>query len=590
MKNLKRVLALVTVLSMLLSVNAFAADGDEGEEEPEAVVVVISTNEESTEDDKSVTIPAEDDNGAAVMEAVKDIHDAIDNAADGSTVTITVGDGEGTLTNDGKGVLEENCENDEDEIELATLLSKETWTDEEKQFLIDTYSYDNDELIISKQLDKLMASGAAGDFIVGQNILETPESTSAVVQITTNGTLSSVGIHNATIAAPSSYLDAGERGKLIINGGDYIGEQGACVINVANGTVQIENGSFKGSVLVTGRLEDANGYIPVRGGALIINGGTFSQYTIETDGATKLAEQYGTDHAFSSYMVGFKNTATEGTVQISGGSFDKIDTLKDSYLVTDAESGLETILVYQRNGASDNMYTAVARSSLVDTYDLTAHETEGQATYYTITLKVVNEETGEEEIIEAPVYFYDDSSDDSSDDDTPAAPVTQTIEEEATPLAALPEAFTADDVASLAVDLGLAETVESYDFVAETTAETVSSVIESLTAGNENADAAAILTDAGITPESVVSREQFATVIYALAGTAGFDMTARADLAEKFTDADAVSAFAQEALEWAVEAGIYRGTSQTTLDPKSTLTYDQLILVVSRYLAMLNAQ
>ena len=118
----------------------------------------------------------------------------------------------------------------------------------------------------------------------------------------------------------------------------------------------------------------------------------------------------------------------------------------------------------------------------------------------------------------------------------------------------------------------------------------VAAVVESLTAGDDNADAAAILADAGINEGDEVSREQFATVIFALATAQGYDVTARADLSEKFTDAEAVSAFAQEALEWAVEAGIYQGVDVDLLDPQGMLTYEQLILVVSRYLAMISAQ
>ncbi|MEG1461446.1 MAG: S-layer homology domain-containing protein, partial [Oscillospiraceae bacterium] len=75
----------------------------------------------------------------------------------------------------------------------------------------------------------------------------------------------------------------------------------------------------------------------------------------------------------------------------------------------------------------------------------------------------------------------------------------------------------------------------------------------------------------GTNPTGDVTREQLVTMLWRYSGSP----TATADLS-KFTDADSVSAYAKQAMAWAVEKGIVSGTTATTLSPKSNAARAQL--------------
>ena len=54
-----------------------------------------------------------------------------------------------------------------------------------------------------------------------------------------------------------------------------------------------------------------------------------------------------------------------------------------------------------------------------------------------------------------------------------------------------------------------------------------------------------------------------------------------ADLSE-FTDGDQVSAYAEEAMQWAVGSGIVSGMGNGTLNPKGTATRAQVASMIQR--------
>ena len=54
-----------------------------------------------------------------------------------------------------------------------------------------------------------------------------------------------------------------------------------------------------------------------------------------------------------------------------------------------------------------------------------------------------------------------------------------------------------------------------------------------------------------------------------------------ADLSE-FTDGDQVSAYAEEAMQWAVGSGIVSGMGNGTLNPKGTATRAQVASMIKR--------
>ena len=60
-------------------------------------------------------------------------------------------------------------------------------------------------------------------------------------------------------------------------------------------------------------------------------------------------------------------------------------------------------------------------------------------------------------------------------------------------------------------------------------------------------------------PETPITREQLAAILYRFAQYKGLDVTARADLS-RFPDADKVSSYARDAMSWAVAVGLVNGS------------------------------
>lgn len=53
-----------------------------------------------------------------------------------------------------------------------------------------------------------------------------------------------------------------------------------------------------------------------------------------------------------------------------------------------------------------------------------------------------------------------------------------------------------------------------------------------------------------------------------------------------YTDADRVSSWAVEAMSWAVDMGLIKGTSSTSLDPQGSATRAQVAAIFMRYTEM----
>ncbi|MBR4309042.1 MAG: S-layer homology domain-containing protein [Oscillospiraceae bacterium] len=85
-------------------------------------------------------------------------------------------------------------------------------------------------------------------------------------------------------------------------------------------------------------------------------------------------------------------------------------------------------------------------------------------------------------------------------------------------------------------------------------------------------------------PLEALSREQLATVLYRCAKWKGLQTDISGDLAT-FSDEDAVSSWAKEAMDWCVSTGLIHGTLQNgslLLDPKGTTTRAQLATILMR--------
>lgn len=160
------------------------------------------------------------------------------------------------------------------------------------------------------------------------------------------------------------------------------------------------------------------------------------------------------------------------------------------------------------------------------------------------------------------------------------------IEEEATPLAALPEELaqvTKEDAIEFAAELGIID-VKTYEPKAEAATETVTAALAVF--ADEETDLAAIVEEAGLANAETVTREQLITVLFKLAESQGFDVSAAADLSA-YTDAGELSDFAVAAMQWAVEVGLLKGIDATTLAPGQTLTQEQLIIILARFAALI---
>ncbi len=84
----------------------------------------------------------------------------------------------------------------------------------------------------------------------------------------------------------------------------------------------------------------------------------------------------------------------------------------------------------------------------------------------------------------------------------------------------------------------------------------------------------------GTDPNGLVTREQLATMLWRYAGVPASEYSLSA-----YTDADDISAWALDAMRWAVENGIISGVTATTLDPQGTATRAQCAAILMRYIA-----
>ena len=82
---------------------------------------------------------------------------------------------------------------------------------------------------------------------------------------------------------------------------------------------------------------------------------------------------------------------------------------------------------------------------------------------------------------------------------------------------------------------------------------------------------------------TVITREQFALVLYRFALCDGQYVTIDGDLDYFFDDAAEVSDYAVRALEWAFGEGLIQGVSDTELDPSGSVTRAQAATILYRY-------
>ena len=83
-------------------------------------------------------------------------------------------------------------------------------------------------------------------------------------------------------------------------------------------------------------------------------------------------------------------------------------------------------------------------------------------------------------------------------------------------------------------------------------------------------------------PDSNVTREQFAQMLYNYAKYKGYDLTATGDLTQ-FPDMDAISGWAETALSWANGNGLINGHENGTIDPKGSTIRAQAASIMANF-------
>ena len=83
-------------------------------------------------------------------------------------------------------------------------------------------------------------------------------------------------------------------------------------------------------------------------------------------------------------------------------------------------------------------------------------------------------------------------------------------------------------------------------------------------------------------PNDTITREQMASILYRYAKYKGYDVTVQAEL-DRYADAGQVSAYAADAIGWAVGSGLITGTSGTTLSPAGSATRAQAAVILARF-------
>ncbi len=90
--------------------------------------------------------------------------------------------------------------------------------------------------------------------------------------------------------------------------------------------------------------------------------------------------------------------------------------------------------------------------------------------------------------------------------------------------------------------------------------------------------------DGTFQPNTAITREQLAAILRNYAQYKGMDVNVSGDLST-YTDADSVSDWAKESVEWVVGSGLIGGYEDSTLRPQGTTTRAEVASVLQRYLA-----
>ena len=83
----------------------------------------------------------------------------------------------------------------------------------------------------------------------------------------------------------------------------------------------------------------------------------------------------------------------------------------------------------------------------------------------------------------------------------------------------------------------------------------------------------------GTYPNTAMTREQFAAMLYRYSGSPAVEGTVG-----DYSDADSISSWAKDAMTWAVQEGLIAGMDEDTLNPQGTATRTQVAAILQRFI------
>ena len=90
----------------------------------------------------------------------------------------------------------------------------------------------------------------------------------------------------------------------------------------------------------------------------------------------------------------------------------------------------------------------------------------------------------------------------------------------------------------------------------------------------------------GTMPEVNITREQLATMLYSYAKLKGVDTTQGGMAVREFNDYDSISAWANQSMAWAVNAGILSGRGNNTLAPTAGATRAEMAVMLQQFVGL----
>ena len=92
--------------------------------------------------------------------------------------------------------------------------------------------------------------------------------------------------------------------------------------------------------------------------------------------------------------------------------------------------------------------------------------------------------------------------------------------------------------------------------------------------------------DRGFEPDTDLTREQIAAVLYRYTRYLGLDVEAKGDVS-KFSDREKISSWAQDAMAWAVEVGLFKGDDSGSLHPQMSATRAEFAALLEKLIKLI---